>query len=201
MINADGGVFKGYLKKFLQNGFTILVQIFLAQLSCALIGTNNFLLALITASVALKGASLLQEFLGGSSGAFGEQGLLSVASTMNQASLFAGRTVGGLSKIASPLARVGVGSVGALGKTLRGGNSSSGGKKYHTASGKRISEMTPKNNLNGKNLSKISAPSLSSSSSSGGLKNFGKNFKSNYKDMTSKMSAASSNNNSKGNYK
>lgn len=84
LLNADGGAFKGYIKKFISNAFSILVQIFLICLATRLLASSHWLLALLTASTALKGADMLNEFLQ-KTGFVGEQGLTSAMAQTGQA--------------------------------------------------------------------------------------------------------------------
>ena len=148
LLNADGGVFKNYIKKFLQTGFTVLVQIFLSYLSVVLLSGQHYILALITASTAVKGASMLQEFLGGGTGAFGEQGLTSAMGTLNQASMLTSRAVKAGASIATPAA-AGIASLPSAAKsagqtfagTQTGKNISSGANKVKGKVGEGVSAV------------------------------------------------------------
>ena len=190
LLNADGGVFKNYIKKFLQTGFTVLVQIFLSYLSVALIGTGNYILALIAASTALKGASLLQEFLGGGSGAFGEQGLMNAAATANQAGHMIGSAAGMATHAVMPAAKAATafgqtagsraapvaGKVGSAAGTWLGGTKVGGAAKKF---GGGISNLASK--------AAGSKPGQALSKAGQELGNFGKDFRQNYNDISAKL--------------
>ncbi len=86
LLNADGGVFKGYIKKFIQNAFTVIIQCLLIQFAFMAIGENAFIIGLMFSSTALKVPAMLNEFLI-SSGSSTERGagavLSSVTSTVH----------------------------------------------------------------------------------------------------------------------
>lgn len=63
LLNSDGGAFKGYIKKFMTNAFTIIVQLLLMQLSIILMNKGKFVLSLSTSAIALRTPHMLQEFM------------------------------------------------------------------------------------------------------------------------------------------
>jgi hypothetical protein len=63
LLNSDGGAFKGYIKKFMTNAFTIIVQLLLMQLAIILMNKGKFVLSLSTSSIALRTPHMLQEFM------------------------------------------------------------------------------------------------------------------------------------------
>ena len=136
LINADGGVFKGYIKKFLTNAFTLFVQIFLCELSVALLAGKNYMLALIAAATALKGGDILKEFLQ-STGSATERGLLANAQTISSTAHYTSSMMRGASNAVGTGAGAIVGGAGvvggAAGKALSG---ITGGKKGGTAMSK-----------------------------------------------------------------
>ena len=62
LLNSDGGAFKGYIKKFMTNAFTIIVQLLL-QLAIILMNKGKFVLSLSTSAIALRTPHMLQEFM------------------------------------------------------------------------------------------------------------------------------------------
>lgn len=74
LLNSDGGAFKGYIKKFIQNAFTVIIQCVLIQFAFMAIGENAFVIGLMFSTTALKVPSMLQEFLI-SSGSSTERGV------------------------------------------------------------------------------------------------------------------------------
>ena len=63
LLNSDGGAFKGYIKKFMTNAFTIIVQLLLMQLAIILMNKGKFVLSLSTSAIALRTPHMLQEFM------------------------------------------------------------------------------------------------------------------------------------------
>lgn len=63
LLNSDGGAFKGYLKKFIANAFTIIVQLLLMQLAIILMNKGKFVLSLSTSAIAIRTPHMLQEFM------------------------------------------------------------------------------------------------------------------------------------------
>ena len=63
LLNSDGGAFNGYIKKFISNAFTIIVQLMLMQFSIILLNKYHFVLALSTSTIALRTPHMLQEFM------------------------------------------------------------------------------------------------------------------------------------------
>lgn len=75
LINADKGVFKGYIQQFVKVSFTVIVQLTLLRLAIVLLVNGNGILALATSSLAMKTPSLLAQFLttyGGTEGKAGK---------------------------------------------------------------------------------------------------------------------------------
>lgn len=81
LLNSDGGVFKGYIKKLLQNAFTVIIQLILIQLAFTTISNSHFILGLVFASTATRVPSMLNEFLI-SSGSSTERGAASAFSSI-----------------------------------------------------------------------------------------------------------------------
>lgn len=63
LMDADGGALKTAVKKFLQVGFTVTLQIILLRVSIALLLTLNPIWAIAFIALALKTPNLLSEFL------------------------------------------------------------------------------------------------------------------------------------------
>lgn len=63
LLQADGGAFKGYIKKLIQNSFTVIIQLILIQLAFMTISNAHFILGLVFASTATKVPVMLGEFL------------------------------------------------------------------------------------------------------------------------------------------
>lgn len=63
LINSDGGAFNGYIKKFISNGFTVIVQILLVQISLAFLAKNHFVLATSSMLMASRTPQMLHEFM------------------------------------------------------------------------------------------------------------------------------------------
>lgn len=63
LLNADKGVFKGYMQKFIKVAFTVIVQLTLLRLSIQLIANAHVIIAFAVSSMSLKTPSLLSEFL------------------------------------------------------------------------------------------------------------------------------------------
>ena len=81
LLNSDGGAFKGYIKKFIQNAFTVIIQCLLIQFAFMSIGEGAFVIGLMFSTTALKVPTMLQEFLI-SSGSFTERGVGSAISSL-----------------------------------------------------------------------------------------------------------------------
>ena len=62
-MNANGGAFKGYIQKFINNAFTIIIQLLLMQFSILLLNGGHFVLAFTVSSIALKTPQMLSEFM------------------------------------------------------------------------------------------------------------------------------------------
>ncbi len=63
LLNANQGAFKGYIQKFINNAFTIIVQLLLMQFAILLLNGGHFVLAFTVSSIALKTPQMLQEFM------------------------------------------------------------------------------------------------------------------------------------------
>lgn len=63
LLNSDGGAFNGYIKKFISNAFTIIIQLLLMQFAIILLNKYHFVLALSTSMIALRTPHMLQEFM------------------------------------------------------------------------------------------------------------------------------------------
>jgi len=57
------GAFKGYIQKFINNAFTIIVQLLLMQFSILLLNGGHFILTFTVSSIALKTPQMLSEFM------------------------------------------------------------------------------------------------------------------------------------------
>lgn len=72
LIDSDGGVFKTYTKKIVQEVLTVLVQTFVLKLSLIFMINNNFMFGIGSICMAIKAPQFLQEFIiisGGGQGA------------------------------------------------------------------------------------------------------------------------------------
>ena len=75
LLNADRGVFKGYMQQFVKVAFTVIVQLTLLRLSMTLLVNAHGIIALATSSLAMKTPGLLSQFLttyGGTDGKAGK---------------------------------------------------------------------------------------------------------------------------------
>lgn len=63
LLNANQGAFKGYIQKFINNAFTIIVQLLLVQFAILLLNGGHFVLAFTSSSIALRTPAMLQEFM------------------------------------------------------------------------------------------------------------------------------------------
>ena len=63
LLNANQGAFKGYIQKFINNAFTIIVQLLLVQFAIILLNGGHFVLAFTASSIALRTPAMLQEFM------------------------------------------------------------------------------------------------------------------------------------------
>lgn len=63
LLNANQGAFKGYIQKFINNAFTVIVQLLLVQFAILLLNGGHFVLAFTASSIALKTPQMLQEFM------------------------------------------------------------------------------------------------------------------------------------------
>ena len=63
LLNANQGAFKGYIQKFINNAFTILIQLLLVQFAILLLNGGHFVLAFTASSIALRTPAMLQEFM------------------------------------------------------------------------------------------------------------------------------------------
>lgn len=75
LLNADGGVFRGYIQQFIKVAFTVIVQLTLLRLSITFLLSTHIILALATSTMALKTPGILSQFLityGGTDGRAGK---------------------------------------------------------------------------------------------------------------------------------
>lgn len=77
LMDADKGVFKTYIQKFLQSFFTVLIQVVLAKLGLALMLNSHIFWGIACLLLALKTPRFLQEFLIVSSSGGSMQGIYS----------------------------------------------------------------------------------------------------------------------------
>ncbi len=63
LMDSDGGVFKPYLKKFTQEIFTVLVQVFILKLSLAFMINDHYMIGIGALCSALAAPQFLQEFI------------------------------------------------------------------------------------------------------------------------------------------
>lgn len=63
MLDSDGGVFKPYAKKFVQEIFTVFLQVFLLKLALIFMINGHFLWGIASISYSLKAPQFLQEFI------------------------------------------------------------------------------------------------------------------------------------------
>ena len=63
LLNTNQGAFKGYIQKFINNAFTIIVQLLLVQFAIILLNGGHFVLAFTASSIALRTPAMLQEFM------------------------------------------------------------------------------------------------------------------------------------------
>lgn len=68
LLNSDGGAFNGYVKKFISNAFTVIVQLALLQFAILLLNNAHLVLALSTVMIANRTPHLLREFMETSGG-------------------------------------------------------------------------------------------------------------------------------------
>lgn len=94
LLNADGGVFKGYFQKIIKVGFTVVVQLFLLRFTLALLYKYHIILALASGLMAYKTPGLISEFMATSSqGYYGGRGASSLATKSSV--IFRGFSKGG----------------------------------------------------------------------------------------------------------
>ena len=63
LLNSDGGAFNGYVKKFISNAFTVIVQLTLLQFSILLMNNAHIILSLSAVMIANRTPHLLREFM------------------------------------------------------------------------------------------------------------------------------------------
>lgn len=63
LLNANQGAFKGYVQKFINNAFTIIIQLLLVQFAIILLNGGHFVLCFVASNIALKTPQMLQEFM------------------------------------------------------------------------------------------------------------------------------------------
>lgn len=68
LLNSDGGIFSNYIKKFLQNAFSVIIQLSLVNLSVLLVVNGHIIYAICTAIMAVRSPRMLQEIMISSSG-------------------------------------------------------------------------------------------------------------------------------------
>ena len=78
-----GGAFNGYIKKFISNAFTVIVQLTLMQLAIILLNKYHFVLALSTSMIALRTPHMLQEFMQSAGGGSASGKLATVTRVVN----------------------------------------------------------------------------------------------------------------------
>lgn len=54
LLNANQGAFKGYVQKFINNAFTIIIQLLLVQFAIILLNGGHFVLCFVASNIALK---------------------------------------------------------------------------------------------------------------------------------------------------
>ena len=196
LLNADGGAFKGYIKKYIQNAFAVLVQIFMSYMSVLFLSNTQFIMALVTASIGLKGATMMKEFIGADTGSVGSGGLMSTMATAGQATRFAGgiakRTgsiAGGvgttLGKAAEKPLAAGGAAIKSLGQTIGSRGKSTSPTKY-TGKGSLSGISSGAGGLAGRKIGGYS----SGGKKNGALGTFKNNFNNNYSNMSQKLSAS-----------
>lgn len=80
LMDSDGGVFKIYTKKIIQELFTVFVQIVLLKISLVLMINVHFLFGIAAISSALKTPQFLSEFIMAAAGGGGAMGKVTQAS-------------------------------------------------------------------------------------------------------------------------
>lgn len=83
LLNSDGGAFNGYIKKFMTNAFTVIVQLLLMQLAIILMNKGSFVLSLSASSIALRTPHMLQEFMQTAGGGSASSKLSTVTRVVN----------------------------------------------------------------------------------------------------------------------
>ena len=68
LLNSDGGAFNGYVKKFISNAFTVIVQLALLQFAILLMNNAHLILSLSTVMIANRTPHMLREFMETSGG-------------------------------------------------------------------------------------------------------------------------------------
>ena len=96
LLNANQGAFKGYIQKFINNAFTIIIQLLLVQFSILLLNGGHFVLAFTSSSIALRTPQMLQEFMISSGGGStsGKVNTVSRVVTMFRSGVSKGRIYG-----------------------------------------------------------------------------------------------------------
>lgn len=68
LLNSDGGVFPNYIKKFLQNAFSVIVQLSLVNMSMIIMDKGHLIYAICFAIMAIRSPHMIQELTISSSG-------------------------------------------------------------------------------------------------------------------------------------
>ena len=63
LLDSDKGIFAPFIKKFFQNGFTIIIQIALAKIVILLLASSQVIIGIAVLLVALRTPKFLQEFM------------------------------------------------------------------------------------------------------------------------------------------
>lgn len=85
LMDADRGVFRSYIQKFIQSFFTVLIQLILLKFGMALMLNGHVIWGIVFANLALKTPKFLQEFLIVSSGGGGLNGIYQSARMVQMA--------------------------------------------------------------------------------------------------------------------
>jgi hypothetical protein len=85
LMDADRGVFRSYIQKFIQSFFTVLIQLILLKFGMALMLNGHVIWGIVFAMMALKTPRFLQEFLIVSSGGGGLNGIYQSARMVQMA--------------------------------------------------------------------------------------------------------------------
>lgn len=79
LLNADGGVFRGYFQKLIKVAFTVIVQLLLLRLTLVLLFKYHVVIALATVMMAYRTPGILNEFMAtAGQGYYGARGMSSI---------------------------------------------------------------------------------------------------------------------------